>query len=245
MLINCDISGLEWICAVYLSQETVAMKEIADLVDQHADNQKRLGFPAGPDYRRIAKIFVFRLIYGGGAWSYANDPDFMGVSTSEKYWQGVIDQFYDKYKDLHKWHTKIVQEVVGSGRLVMPHGRIYTYEKDKRGEWPRTTILNYPVQGLGADLMMIGRISFFRRLKASNLIGLLVSSIHDSLVVDAPSEKLDKLDNNCYNICMMLKNVIEDIPKNFEKLFKIPFNLPMKSEISYGMNKKNMEVWNG
>lgn len=232
MLINGDISGLEWVCASWLSQDPVAMEEILTNVDQHADNQNRFGLPE----RRIAKIFVFRLIYGGGAWSYANDPDFYGVSHSEKFWQSIIDQFYDKYRGLHSWHTRIVQEVVGSGRLVMPHGRIYTYTKDKRGEWPRTTILNYPVQGLGADLMMIGRISFYRRLKASRLPALLVSSIHDSLVVDSEPEV-------CYNICKILKNSIEDIPMNFERLFGIKFNLPMKCEISMGVNKKDMELW--
>ena len=89
--------------------------------------------------------------------------------------------------------------------------------------------------------MMIGRISFYRRLKASNLTGLLVSSIHDSLVVDC----LDKDGTTCYNICKILKESVEDIPKNFKKLFGIEFNLPMRSEISVGINKKDMEVWNG
>ena len=237
MLINADIKGLEWVVACWLSQDPVGMAEIIANVDQHGDNQEKFKLPS----RLVAKTFVFRLIYGGGAWSYAHDPAFASVRGSERFWQGVIDQFYDKYKGLHTWHTKIMQEVVGSGKLVMPHGRIYTYTKDYKGEWPRTTILNYPVQGLGADLMMIGRISFYRRLKASNLTALLVSSIHDSLVVDC----LDKDGKTCYNICTMLKESIEDIPKNFERLFGIPFNLPMRSEISIGKNKKTMEVWNG
>ena len=235
MLINGDISGLEWVCAAYLSQDPIAIKEILAEFDQHSDNQKRFKLPT----RLVAKTFVFRLIYGGSAWSYSNDPAFASVKGSEKFWQNVIDQFYDKYKGLHNWHIKLVQEVTQSGRLIMPTGRIYTYTKNHKGEWPRTTILNYPVQGLGADLMMIGRISFYRRLKASNLTGLLVSSIHDSLVVDC----LDKDNKTCYNICKILKESIEDIPKNFERLFKVKFNLPMRSEISFGPNKKDMEIW--
>jgi DNA polymerase I-like protein with 3'-5' exonuclease and polymerase domains len=238
MLISADISGLEWVTAAYLSQDLTALLEITTGVDQHSDNQKRFGLPE----RRLAKVFIFRIIYGGGAWSYANDPDFSGVSKSEKYWQGIIDQFYDKYKGLHRWHTKIVQEVTLNGQLVMPHGRIYTFEKNKYNEWPRTTILNYPVQGLGADLMMIGRISFFTRLKKSGIPALLVSSIHDSLVVDCP---VDKGMEVCYNVCRMLKSSIEDIPSNFNRIFKLDFNLPMKCEISMGLNKKEMEVWHG
>ena len=241
MLINADLKALEWYCAVFLSQDPVGIQEILDNVDQHADNLVRLGFPD----RGVAKVFLFRLVYGGGAWSYAHDPEFMLTSKSEKFWQHAIDQFYEKYDGLHRWHIGLMQEVTTTGRLVMPTGRIYTYEKDKHGNWPRTTILNYPVQGLGADLMMIGRISFFRRFKASNLTGKLVSTIHDSLVVDAPCETLDKLDENCYNICMMLKSCIEDIPMNFERLFGVKFNLPMRCEISYGLNKKDREVLNG
>lgn len=241
MLINVDIKGLEWIVAAFLSQDKVAIEEILSNVDQHGDNQKRFGFPD----RTIAKIFVFKLLYGGTAWGYSQESIFRPVSKSEKFWQNVIDQFYSKYKGIAQWHTELMQEVTTTGKIVMPHGRIYTYEKNKHGEWPRTTILNYPVQGLGADLMMIGRISFYRRFKASGLQGLLVSSIHDSLVIDAPSKDLDKLDENCYNICMMLKSCIEDIPANFERLFKVPFNLPMRGETSYGINKKDMEVWNG
>lgn len=231
------MKGLEWVTAIYLSQDPVGIKEIIANTDQHQDNQDRFHLPS----RLVAKTFVFRLIYGGSAWSYAHDPAFASVKGSEKFWQNVIDDFYSKYRGLHKWHTAIVQEVVGSGRLVMPTGRVYTYTKDHRGEWPRTTILNYPVQGLGADLMMIGRISFYRRLKASNLTGLLVSSIHDSLVVDC----LDNDGTVCYNICKILKESIEDIPKNFERLFGVSFNLPMRCEISIGPNKKDMEIWNG
>jgi hypothetical protein len=48
--------------------------------------------------RLIAKTFVFRLIYGGSAFSYANDPEFTGVSSDPDFWQSVIDEFYTKYR---------------------------------------------------------------------------------------------------------------------------------------------------
>ncbi len=98
MLIQGDASALEWRCAAFLSQDKVAYEEIWNNVDQHTDNQTRFGLPS----RLIAKTFVFRLIYGGSAYSYANDPNFAEVSKSEKFWQGVIDEFYNKYKGLHK-----------------------------------------------------------------------------------------------------------------------------------------------
>jgi len=44
MILNADAKQLEWICATYLSQDKVAINEINNQVDQHADNQKGLGY---------------------------------------------------------------------------------------------------------------------------------------------------------------------------------------------------------
>ena len=71
MIIQLDAKGLEIVCGAYLSQDEVLMKELIDGVDIHSRNQKMLGLPEGKDGRLVAKIFVFRLMYGGGAWGYA------------------------------------------------------------------------------------------------------------------------------------------------------------------------------
>lgn len=142
---NVDVRGLEWVAINWFAQDPIGCREILEGVDQHSDNQQRFGLPT----RVIAKRFVFRLIYGGTSYSYANDPDFMGVSTSTKFWDKVIAEFYAKYKGIAEQHKKWMNEATSTGQLVMPTGRIYKYQpyRNKRGEfqWPRTTILNYPV----------------------------------------------------------------------------------------------------
>lgn len=150
MIVNGDAKALEWYVGTFLSQDKVAYQEIYDGVDQHTHNQETFGLPS----RLIAKKFVFRLMYGGSAFSYANDPDFTEVSTSQKYWQRVIDAFYSKYKGFAKWHNDILQQATSTGRLVMPTGRVYTFEmvRNYKGELkaPATTIKNYPVSNLAA-----------------------------------------------------------------------------------------------
>lgn len=231
MICQADAKSLEWIVGAYLSQDEVAIKEIWNEVDQHSLNQKAFGLPS----RLIAKKFVFRLMYGGSAYSYANDPDFTDVSRSEKFWQKVIDKFYEKYYGLARWHTEIVQQVTLTGQLVMPTGRIYEFERDKRGEWPVTTIKNYPVQGLGADLMSIARVSFMRRFKNENFSGVLINTVHDSIVVDLPEAEIKK--------CVKLFDaVFTDIPTNFRKLFGVEFNLPLRCECGVGNNMKELQV---
>ena len=145
MLLNADAKQLEWICAAYLSQDKVAIKEILGQIDQHKDNQKRFGLPS----RLIAKTFVFRLIYGGGAYSYANDPNFKEIGN-EEYWQKIINEFYNKYTGLKAWHDEIFLRAKKDNKLTMPTGRAYDYlpEINSQGnlKYPRTRILNYPVQ---------------------------------------------------------------------------------------------------
>ena len=235
MLIQADAKALEWLVAVYLSQDETGIKEITANVDQHTDNQQRFGLPS----RLIAKTFVFRLIYGGSAYSYANDNDFKDVSKSEKFWQKVIDEFYTKYKGLARWHESLMQEATTTGMLRMPTGRVYHYRpEERRGDlvWPRTTILNYPVQGTGADIMCIARVSFARRFLQGGISGKLISTVHDSIVVDVEDHEVDK-------VCKMIHSVFDDIPMNFKRIFGTEFNLPARCEVEYGPDLKNMKLW--
>ncbi len=235
MLINCDAKALEWLVAVWLSQDPIGYKEIWDNVDQHTDNQQRFGLPS----RLIAKTFVFRLIYGGTAYSYANDPDFTTVSKSEKFWQKVIEEFYAKYVGLAKWHESLMQEATTTGMLRMPTGRIYHYSPtERRGDlvWPRTTILNYPVQGSGADIMCLARVSFARRFKATGIAGRLISTVHDSIVVDVEDKEVDRT-------CQLFHDVFRDIPQNFKHIFGHDFNLPARCEVEYGKNLHDTKIW--
>jgi DNA polymerase I-like protein with 3'-5' exonuclease and polymerase domains len=176
-------------------------------------------------------------MYGGQAYSYANDPDFMGVSTSEKFWQKVIDAFYSKYYGLFQWHQRIVQEASSTGRLIMPTGRIYDFElkRDWRGELkaPETIIKNYPVQGLGADMMAIARVSFAKRFHEKGIKGVLVNTVHDSIVADISKSEVER----CAQIFL---EVFRDLPMNFERIFKVKFDLPMTCEISIGNNMKEL-----
>jgi DNA polymerase I len=246
MLINGDAKSLEWVSAVFLSQDEVALKELwyestlsdADqkLYGIHTANQKKFGLPS----RLIAKVFLFRLIYGGSAYSYAADPDFKDAGLNQKQWQNIIDQFYEKYPGLYSWHTNLVRTVTTQGYISIPTGREFHYEPVKKPngdiDWPRTTILNYPVQGFGADLMMIARLSFRNRLVAGGYKTKLISTVHDSIVCDSP-------DNEYIEICRLFHEVFRDLPRNFERLFGVELNVPTKCEVLFGKNMSDMKEY--
>ena len=237
MLLQADAKQLEWVGAAYLSQDNLAIEEIWNGTDMHSDNQTRFGLPS----RLIAKTFVFRLIYGGSAYSYANDPNFREIGN-ETYWQSIIDQFYNKYTKLKEWHDEIVFRAKRDRKLTMPTGRVYYYEPEVTSygvKHPRTKILNYPVQGLGADLMSIARVSLRNRLLDKEGVKL-INTVHDSIILDFDPKVWD---NN--SIVKIVEKCFNDVPDNFKRLFGHNFNLPMRVECEIGPTWGNMETVNG
>lgn len=228
MIVQVDAGQIEWRVAVFLSQDRVGIQELLDKVDLHTDNQKRFGLPS----RLIAKTYLFRLLFGGSAYSYANDPDFMDVSKSEKFWQSVIDKTYEKYQGLSEWHKKLVQTAIETRKIVSPFGREFDYLDPMK---ERTKILNYVVQGTGADVMMVARLSAFRRLKEIEGIKL-INTVHDSVVCDVSENNLDKC-------CETLYSVFINLPENLSKMFKLNWNIPLTCEIEYGPNNMEMTEW--
>lgn len=237
MLLNCDVKGLEVVVAAELSGDKILRQEIIDKVDIHETNRDKFKLGSGKDGRLIAKIFKFRLIYGGSAYSYAHDSDFMHVSSSEKFWQNVIDEYYEKYKGIKEWHTTLIQTAKATGRLEIPSGRYYPIAPKQTAwgmKWPDTVIKNYPVQGFGADLVMLARLQAYKKLRESGLEGILISTIHDSIVADCPEYNVEAIGR-------LLQQAVEDVPKLCKQTFGYDFSLPLNAEVQYGRNKLDMK----
>lgn len=175
-------------------------------------------------------------LYGATAYGYSTDGDFVGVSRSDKYWQGVIDAYYAKYTGIAAWHQKLIREAQETGRLEIPSGRFFPIVPDynKREPWPLTIIKNYPVQGFGAELVMLARLEARKRLREAGIECLLISTIHDSIVADTPKQNVEQVGR-------ILFDSIEAVPGLCKKVFDYDFSLPLTSEVQYGPNKKDMK----
>lgn len=234
MILKVDGKAIEWRAAVDLSNDKIGIQEILDGVDQHEDNRQRFNLPT----RLIAKTFIFRLLYGGTAYAYANDSSFTPVSTKEKFWQEVIDETYRKYRGLADWHKRLLIDAQTKGKIRIPTGREYKFApvRDRRGDlkWPRTTILNYPVQGYAADIVQIARISAWRRLSEMKEV-LFINTVHDDIELDVANDP-----EKCYNISTELENVFRDVPENMRRTYGYDMKVPMSGEVSFGMNLRDM-----
>lgn len=154
----------------------------------------------------------------------------------QKYWQNVIDKFYEKYEGIYNYHVSLIREATTTGAVVSNSGRIYKFQpRMKRGvlTWPENEIVNFPVQGFATDLMSIARVSAWNRLKAERESGevLFVNTVHDSL----------KLDLNCdikraVEIGGVVKSSFQDIPANYERIYGERFLVPMDCDFKVGVN---------
>lgn len=236
MLCNIDVKSLEIVVAAYLSQDPVLMKELQNGTDLHEDNRVRFKLPT----RLIAKVLGFRILYGGTEYSFARDPDFASVSTSKDYWAKAIAAWYDKYKGVQKWHTQLIQQATTTGKVISPTGRVFYYQPKQTAygiDWPTTTIKNYIVQGTGADLVTIARVTLANRMKRLGLTSKLCMTVHDSIVIDCP-------ENEWQQVAKLAKDCVKAVPMNFEKLFGKPFNLALDAEVLYGTTLGDMKEYN-
>jgi len=249
MLIKADAQQLEWRVKVFLSQDSVGMEEIANGYPIHDDNQKVFGLPTRTD----AKVFLYRAIFAdsfgekgfrGPAFSYANDSHFRGVSTSAKFWESVLEKFYNKYKGVYSNSKSLIREAIENGRITSPSGRFYLYHPvtkyNGETDWPRTQILNHIVQGLSADFVMIARRLIYKRLKQMEDFGkriLLINTVHDDVEQDVDNDP-----ELVYNICLLNQKAFADIPAYFEKYYGTTVNVPMAAETKFGLSLYEPEM---
>ncbi len=233
-IVNADVKNLEGCTFACLSDDKVMIKEITEKQDLHSNNERDFGLPS----RLVAKRFLFKIIYGATAYGFFTDPDFLFMGYSEAKWQEVIDAFYNKYKGGAKWHKQIIEEAQTNGRLTIPSGRFFPFSPERRynGElkWPITQIKNYPVQGFGADLVMLARLEASKRLRASGLTSaVLISTVHDSIVADCKSEDVAAVGRILYES-------VASVPQLCHKVWGYDFSIPLTSEVQYGPNKKDL-----
>lgn len=236
MLIQADASALEWRVLIELAQDKVAIQEVVNKEDTHSKNQEAFGLPS----RLISKKYLFRTIYRGTGWAFANDNDFLHVSSDPHYWDDINEKFYTKYKGVDNCHKKWYDISMKDQNIVGPLGREWyiPLERDKYNnlKLPINKITNYPVQGTGADIILIARVSFFNKLKKLGLQDVikLISTVHDSIVVDAPLEYLE--------LCIQLfHEAFASLIPNIKKIFGYTWVTPLTCECKYGTTMSQME----
>lgn len=254
MILKADAAQLEFRVKVFLAQDEAGMEEIPlmdqGLKDVHTENQERFKLPD----RTIAKNWLYQAIFcdafgpqglNAAAGGFAAKADFQHVFPVSKKqatesWLRVLEAFFGKYEGIYQHGPALIGEATSTGRIVVPSGRFFPFKPELTwsGEldWPRTKILNYPVQGFSADLVQVARLTLWDQWDTSK--GLLINTVHDDVEAD--------VDNNpeiVYNTCITMEEAFRSIPANFKKRYGSEINVPLSGEVKYGvtLNEKSMK----
>ena len=236
MLMDADAAQLEWRVAAELSQDPIMMLEIINGIDIHSDNAKN--FFGDLRFRQDAKIFSFRLLYGGTAYAFFMDPKM--PAFSQKRWNEIVEAFYTKYSGLKKWQDDNFKLVTQTGKLQTFTGRIYSFEMKKQndGSWcyERPSVCNYPVQGTATGdiipLVMCQVQRLIRNAGLSNEV-LIVNQVHDSIVLDLDRKHIDQVAQICYKC-------FRSIPSTIKAYWNYDWTTPMDGDIKIGENWSEM-----
>lgn len=223
----------DWRTVLEWTQDQVGLEEVLSGADAHSDNQKFFGLPS----RLIAKVFLFRAIFRGKAFAYANDPDFMAVSKDVDFWEEVISRFYKKYSGIGKTHEECLKEVYrNKGVYVHPFsGREFYFRKySKRGieDYNDSEVVNFPVQSFGADIVCLFRTyvqtKILREGYSKRII--LLATVHDSCVWDVA-------DRDAYLFLVQTAHeAFEQLSNMWLFLYGIPLKVPHGYEVEAGIN---------
>lgn len=239
MIYNIDVKSVEWCTYLQLSQDKIGIAEWNAVLqdskknDIHKANQEAFSLPS----RLISKVFLFRWIYRGSAFAYAHDPDFTPVSTSVQFWQDVIERYYSKYQGIYNTHMLYIKQATQTGVIISPFGREHKFTPRQTYEglvYNESDITNHPNQGLGADVVAFARVVAFQRMKKEKIESKIISTVHDSIVLDGPSNELEV-------VAYLFDKIFRDLPKLITNYFNVKWTVPLRAEVKYGPNMTNLE----
>lgn len=239
-IMQVDLSQVEWRDAAWLSQDAKMIEEINGGIDQHVATvvdlmeMEFLGkeHKQSKDNRDKAKVFNFRMIYGGTEWGFYLDIDMPSFSIQK--WKRIIRDFFDKYSGLEAFHGKCVKFVYRNGYLKLPTGRWFKFNKkhlkDGTYGYAINQIKNYPIQGMsGGDILPLMAVIIRRGMRKMGLKSKLVLTVHDSIVFDYLNEEKEKLARLCYSVGNNLGQYI----KNY---YGLDWNVDLECEVEVGPN---------
>jgi len=223
-LVSADYSQFELRLAAVLADD----KELVDMFNRGADIHAATAAQVynreledvTKQMRRAAKVINFGILYG-------MSPHGLSVATGMTRDQAV--DFIDKYKALRQplfdYMDTVKEKAKKDGYVETLFGRrrpmpdIHSSNFIVRQAAERAAI-NMPIQGTEADLMKLAMIQVDTILREQHNDCQMLLQIHDSIVVECPSEVADRIAN-------LLKETMENV-------YKLPVRLDV--DVTTGHN---------
>ncbi|NWV96411.1 DPOLN polymerase, partial [Machaerirhynchus nigripectus] len=194
-----DFSHIELRILADLSSEPELLKlfqepEITDIFSTLASQWK--GIPSEQVKhadREQAKRIVYSVVYGAGKERLAECLGITPVQASQ-----FIESFMQKYKKVHEFTKKTIEQCRNKGYVVSIMGRkrplanINAQDYKLRTQAERQAV-NFVVQGSAADLCKMAMVKIFASVVISpTLTARLIAQIHDELLYEVEDSQIEE-----------------------------------------------------
>ncbi len=203
-LLSLDYSQIELRIAASLSQDEKMIAAFSSGKDIHAltaAEVNNVGFDeVTTGMRRQAKTLNFGVLYGMGSRAFSETTG-MPKAQAQKF----IEEYYNDFKGIKEWQEKIKSEGKTFGYIKTLTGRRrwvldLASENQKYRSMAERIAVNFPIQGLAADIIKLAMIHISERLEKEKMTdkAKMILQIHDELIFEveenfvAPAEKIIK-----------------------------------------------------
>lgn len=229
VILNGDLSALEWCVGAELSQDQTMIQEIIDGTDIHTANSLSI---FGTDaFRQESKTISFRSLYGGSAYAFFMDSNMPKKPLEE--WEEIHRKFYAKYKSLGEWQKSNYKTVCEQGWYQSFTGRKYVFHKEN-GTYSFPAVCNYIVQGTATgDLVPFVMLLIRKEIRDKEVDANIICQVHDSIVCDVHKNHIDAL-------AEIVWQNFRKLPQHILQYWKYNWRTPMTGEIEVGDNYKDL-----
>jgi DNA polymerase I-like protein with 3'-5' exonuclease and polymerase domains/uracil-DNA glycosylase len=222
-----------------LPYETFTKDYMAELQDKgRGDEAKELDLK-----RRIGKTCNFLTGYGGGAFglqtTLANSKIYLPIEECED----ILYSFFDSYPTLKRYLGVYKKFIMSTRVAVSLLGRVRILEDALSADSELASKAlragcNHLIQATASDMMLTCLIAIENIMRDRGLESILVSTVHDSLLIDAVKDELVEIHD-------IVDTVLNNIPDVMQIMFGDDFDLswmivPFAGDCEVGPDYKHM-----
>ncbi|XP_069712567.1 DNA polymerase nu [Phaenicophaeus curvirostris] len=176
--------------------------------------------------REQAKRVVYSVVYGAGKERLA---DCLGITPLQA--SQFIESFMQKYKKVHEFTKKTIEQCRNKGYVVSIMGRkrplanINSQDYKLRAQAERQAV-NFVVQGSAADLCKMAMVEIFTSVVISpTLTARLIAQIHDELLFEVEDSQIQEFS-------ALVRRTMESLQKT--TALEVPLKVPLKVILAAG-----------
>lgn len=144
--------------------------------------------------RRVSKTVNFLTGYGGGAHGLMATLSNGGIYYSLEECEKILESFFDSYPALRQYLSYYKRFIQDNGVAVSISGRVRVFEdvwSDNKGFVNKALRAgcNHLIQATASDIMLVCLCVIEALMREANLESILISTVHDSLVIDLVKEE--------------------------------------------------------